>query len=406
MSPDFFWKERSSETRYSRQELIAGWKQATLASASVLVVGAGALGNEVLKNLALTGVGQIDVADFDVVEISNLSRCVLFREEDLGCNKAEIAAMRLREMNPSLRCRAFPINAEHKLGAGRMRRYDLVLGAVDTIGARLALNRLCRMAGVPFLDGGMNADGGQVSLFHPHESSCYQCGMTESMWARVAQRNGCLQQGTGEEEKPVKLPATVTMAASIGAMQAQEAIRWLLRENDGTAQALRPGERICFQSAPYQVLVLQSAVRQDCEVHAFNRVLPAMLEADSATITASQLLDQFGAKRLVLDWDVIFMLECFDCSRELVTLPIFELARERLICEKCGRIRVPEMKSNIAADDILAGCTLRELGVPDQAILELVLRDRSEDSEGCSIFAELCGEHTEVPNTLQLGVSA
>src|SRR3954453_15418035 len=75
--------------RYSRLRLISWWRQDRLAAAKGLVVGAGALGNEVLKNLALVGAGTVFVIDFDDVEPSNLSRSVLFRAEDGGRPKAE-----------------------------------------------------------------------------------------------------------------------------------------------------------------------------------------------------------------------------------------------------------------------------------------------------------------------------
>src|SRR6476660_1500957 len=88
--------------RYGRFRLISWWRQERLAAAKVLVVGAGALGNEVLKNLALLGVGTVYVIDLDEVEPSNLSRSVLFRAEDGGRGKAEVAARRAGEINPDV----------------------------------------------------------------------------------------------------------------------------------------------------------------------------------------------------------------------------------------------------------------------------------------------------------------
>ena len=91
------------DDRYSRLRLIAWWDQDKLANAKILVVGAGALGNEVLKNLALLGVGNVYVVDFDKIEESNLTRSVLFRSRDCGRSKAEAAAEALRDMNPDTR---------------------------------------------------------------------------------------------------------------------------------------------------------------------------------------------------------------------------------------------------------------------------------------------------------------
>src|SRR5579872_5694081 len=75
---------KPAEDRYSRQRMIARWDQERAAKARLLVAGAGALGNEVLKNLALIGIGNIVVIDFETVEIPNLARSILFRREDLG----------------------------------------------------------------------------------------------------------------------------------------------------------------------------------------------------------------------------------------------------------------------------------------------------------------------------------
>ena len=93
-SPDHAPFRIDDDDRYSRLRLISWWRQERLATAKVLVVGAGALGNEVIKNLALLGVGTTYLIDLDAIEASNLSRSVLFRAEDAGRPKAEVAARR------------------------------------------------------------------------------------------------------------------------------------------------------------------------------------------------------------------------------------------------------------------------------------------------------------------------
>ena len=88
------------EDRYSRLRLIGWWDQERIKNAKILVVGAGALGNEVLKNLALLGLGKIFLIDFDLIQNSNLSRSVLFRAEHAGQSKAKVAAKMAMELNP------------------------------------------------------------------------------------------------------------------------------------------------------------------------------------------------------------------------------------------------------------------------------------------------------------------
>src|SRR5437868_15434920 len=93
----------AEEDRFHRFRLIGWWDQKKLAAAKVLVVGAGALGNEIVKNLALLGVGHVLIADLDRVENSNLSRSVLYRASDDGRPKAEVAASAARDIYPDLK---------------------------------------------------------------------------------------------------------------------------------------------------------------------------------------------------------------------------------------------------------------------------------------------------------------
>src|SRR5690606_21990413 len=97
---------RLSTDRYARHRAIAGFSQETLQASRFAVIGAGAIGNEVVKNLCLLGVGAIDVYDFDTVEVHNLTRSVLLREADVGTGKATAVARRAQEMDPGVAVRA------------------------------------------------------------------------------------------------------------------------------------------------------------------------------------------------------------------------------------------------------------------------------------------------------------
>src|SRR5437588_6564596 len=119
------------EGRFARFELMSWWDQERLARARVLVIGAGALGNEILKNLALLGVGNVFVADRDRVANSNLSRSVLFREADCGRPKVEVAAERARDVYPDMRVQPFFGNVVYDLGLGVYRWADVILGGLD-----------------------------------------------------------------------------------------------------------------------------------------------------------------------------------------------------------------------------------------------------------------------------------
>ncbi len=138
--------------RYGRLRLISWWRQERLAVAQVLVVGAGALGNEVLKNLALLGLGTVYLIDLDLVEPSNLSRSVLFRAEDAGLAKAQVAARRARELNPEITVIPMHGDVITDLGLGLFAEVDLVIGCLDNREARLWVNRQCWKTGTPWID--------------------------------------------------------------------------------------------------------------------------------------------------------------------------------------------------------------------------------------------------------------
>ena len=98
------------EDRYSRLRLIPWWDQAKIAACNLLVVGAGALGNEILKNAALLGFRNVIVVDMDRIEVSNLSRTILYREQDIGEFKAVVAAKAYQALAPDAKARPLVAN--------------------------------------------------------------------------------------------------------------------------------------------------------------------------------------------------------------------------------------------------------------------------------------------------------
>ena len=129
------------EDRFSRLRLIPWWDQEKIAETRVLVVGAGALGNEILKNLALLGFQKIVVVDLDRIEESNLSRTVLFRTENIGSYKAEVAAKSLRSVAPEIQVQPLVANVLYGCGLGLFAWSDVILAGLDNREARLWINR-------------------------------------------------------------------------------------------------------------------------------------------------------------------------------------------------------------------------------------------------------------------------
>ena len=158
---------RLQEGRFARLEAIEWWDQARLREARVLVIGAGALGNEVIKNLSLLGVGHLHIVDRDRVELSNLSRSVLFRETDEGRPKAECAARAAREIFSGLQVTHTVGNVLADVGLGWFRWAEVVVGALDNREARVFVNAACARVGRPWIDGGIEVLHGIARGFAP-----------------------------------------------------------------------------------------------------------------------------------------------------------------------------------------------------------------------------------------------
>ena len=195
--------------------------------AKVMVVGAGALGNEVIKNLALFGVGYLVIVDFDTIEYGNLTRSVLFRpaDADKGLYKAKVAAMRIKEINPDIRVLPICGHLATDAGLGIYRRMDLVIGCLDSLEARIALNRICFRAGKTWIDGGIGDLEGLVSVYQPGKS-CYECNLTTDEKAEISKRTSCA--GIVQMNEQAGRTATTPVIASlIGAVQVQEAMKFI-----------------------------------------------------------------------------------------------------------------------------------------------------------------------------------
>lgn len=164
--------------RYDRHIRLAELGEAgqrKLSAARVLVIGAGGLGCAVLPYLAAAGVGTLGVMDGDVVALSNLQRQVLYREADIGKNKAEVAVGHLQQLNSTLRYEPWPhwLQADNALAT--IRRYDLVVDATDNFRSRYLINDACLLADKPFVHAALYKFEGQLSVFNYQGGPSYRC---------------------------------------------------------------------------------------------------------------------------------------------------------------------------------------------------------------------------------------
>ena len=212
--------------------LLSWFKQDKVRNAKVLVVVAGALGNEVIKNLTLFGVGTIFVCDFDRIELSNLTRSVLFREKDAyeHSYKAEVAAKRAMEINPQIKVIPIVGNLFSEVGLGIYKDVDVVIGCLDSRIARYLLNRLCMRVGKTWIDGSIENMTGVVKVYSPG-INCYECNLSREEFNNIMLRTGCADVVRAQTSAG-RVATTPISASIVGAMQAQEAMK-IIHTSDG-----------------------------------------------------------------------------------------------------------------------------------------------------------------------------
>jgi len=237
--------------------------------ARFLVVGCGALGNEVLKNLVLAGAEHLVIVDFDMVEMSNLNRSVLYRREDAaaGRRKVDVAAERLKELNPSAEISTIYGDVAYDVGLGVFRDADVVLGCVDSRWARYCINRLCMRAGVPWVDGGIDGLEGTARVFAPGRN-CYACNLGPEGLDELRRRVSCSGVIRRKEEAG-HVPTAGVTASVIGAVMAQEAMKLLHPENleNGSMTSLL-GRMFYYDGLHLNARVADfEAFDDDCPVH-------------------------------------------------------------------------------------------------------------------------------------------
>jgi molybdopterin/thiamine biosynthesis adenylyltransferase/molybdopterin converting factor small subunit len=164
--------------RYSRQimlEEIGFVGMEKLRDAKLCVVGVGGIGNPVVTQLAAMGVGKLKIVDRDVVEISNLHRQNLYNEDDIGKVKVEVAADRLKKINPHVEIEAIPLSITKYTAESIVNGMDIIIDALDSVDARYALNDACIKYNIPFIYAGALGMLGSVCTILPNKSACLRC---------------------------------------------------------------------------------------------------------------------------------------------------------------------------------------------------------------------------------------
>lgn len=162
-------------SKYDRQERLHLWDQKLIEKSTILIAGIGGTGSEVAKNLSLLGIGHLILVDADTIEFSNLNRQLLFREEDIGENKATIAKKRIQEgFNPDIEIICYP-NTLQTIPLRLFEEADIISGCVDNFLARQFLNSIAIELDKPLIDSATDGYFGQVQYIKPRLTACLAC---------------------------------------------------------------------------------------------------------------------------------------------------------------------------------------------------------------------------------------
>jgi adenylyltransferase/sulfurtransferase len=405
-------KASSASERDSRLRLIDWFDVERVRAAKILVVGAGAIGNEVLKNLAMLGVGNIFILDKDIVEISNLSRSILFTPADANQPKALVAANGVKRINPSVAARWKVGNLMHDLGLGVVRRMDVVIAGLDNVRARFRLNDMCLKAGRPWIEAGIGVLNGDVSVYRPDSGACYECYMPPELVELALPCNRLASRYDSEG----KVATTPTMASIVGGVQAQEALKLLHLDTwEGRTLSSR---KFVFNGTGGESMVVNLKRRPNCPKHLGlqpERLLEAV-EFSAARTTVGELFDSAADLlrseiSLQLNFVLAMRLNC-NCRRgRRVMKPLEKVYLEDLRCKKCN-FQPMHADALTLADKIskqlfeshpeLRKLKLSEIGVPSLDIIRANgssrLRTRTGRKTGSwvhvpkSIHVELTGD--------------
>jgi adenylyltransferase/sulfurtransferase len=344
----------------------------------IVVVGAGALGNEVLKNLALLGVGEIVVVDHDRVDASNLTRSILFCTPDIATDiagrtpKAVLVSRALARINADVAVR--PLVAEvADVGLGWFRRADVVFGCLDNELARLELGWACQRVDRPLVDGGLgwsNSSAGQVTLFPGARGPCYACRKGPSRRRELllelqGRADPCWLKERAAGDGVATTPLT---ASTVAAFQVEIGLRACLDGVDEPSQG--KAVRVTLHPAP-SVAVDHFVQSASCPLHdPAARIESPLLQVERASgdLTLSELLDAAGSPdgTVVVDWPMTIRARCAECGHEWTPALRRARFRRQAACPVCLDRHVVELETIVGLDRASpwADHSLAALGLP------------------------------------------
>ncbi|MDD1770705.1 MAG: ThiF family adenylyltransferase [Methanomassiliicoccales archaeon] len=251
---------QEDEDRLDRSRRL-GWLDVDrIGMARFLVVGAGALGNEVIKDLVLSGARHVVLVDMDRVVRSNLNRCVFFREEDarLGLDKATVVARRARELDPDVEIDAV-VRRIQDLPSTTFEEVDIIFGCLDNVAARMHVNAEAYRSSTPYIDGGTSGALGKVQVVIP-PGPCLQCATNATHSKVLERRFSCTGSDVSYFEP--KLAAEITTTSVIAAIQVREGLKLLSGAGDRCLAGM-----LFYDGLNNRTEVFEVQLDESCPVH-------------------------------------------------------------------------------------------------------------------------------------------
>lgn len=329
-----------TDLRYLRSNLVDGFSQEVVQKLHFAIVGCGAVGNEVVKNLALLGVGKLDVFDFDTIEIHNLTRSVLFRESDIGKKKAQVVADRAMELDPNVIVNAYTGDFWAEMSLDMLKGYDAVISCVDNFEARIRLNRLCSLFSKDFINTGIDSRNASIEVYpfskHKH-SACYQCNIPTGVYAEISRRYSCgWLRNLAVQEKVI--PTTPITASLAGAMAASIAIRL---QNDTYEQS----QRTFIDSHTGTSLLSRFDFNENCSVcsNRFSSLIHLKSSPDIHSLIFNLPRAMNNKIQITTSEPILTEFRCVSCNPNpkdstVVFKNADSFTSEFSICKKCGQI--------------------------------------------------------------------
>ena len=393
---------------FARQKLITWWDQEKIENATIGVFGVGAIGNEFVHNASLLGFRRMVFFDLDSIELSNLSRTALFRKEDEGRKKAQVAAERARELclanDPQIDW--FCGDIMYEIGSGVFRRFDIIIGCLDNDATRFYIDKQCARFGKPWINAGISELSAGLQLFNYKETgTCFHCGESYDTIARIMSRKASCGQTAIEDLKNGKIPTIQVASAIVAGMQAQETVKYICGKH------VDWGKNYYYQGSNNTFETSRTRVDENC-VHQYFDIVENVIELENIgqKSTMRELISE-AKKRLGIEGRVTVDLSdeqgreyiksayCGYCWEEVpINVPRYRFKNEMAICESCkNKEHVDEPSAPVAlsvysfneedTDARILDSTLGELGLPPLHVVRIL--DEDENSYYVEMTADL-----------------